>query len=77
MTITEAVEPAGEGEDHGFAEHLAAIQDMYKASLAQIAAVAESWTQLPADPSALAGPATEELTAEAVKPRVPAQRVAA
>ena len=77
MTITEAVEPAAEGEDPGLAEHLAAIETMYQGALAQIAAVAQSWTQLPADLSGVAGPAREELTAEAVKPPVPAQRVAA
>ena len=77
MTITEAVEPVAEGEDHGLAEHLAANEDMYQVALAQIAAVAESWTQRLAAPSAVAGPATEGLTSEAVKPRVPAQRVAA
>ena len=77
MTLTEAVEAAAEGEDHGAVEHLAAINDMYQAALAQIAAVAGSWTQPPAGPSAVAGPATEELTAIAVKPLVPAEHVAA
>ncbi len=77
MTITEAAEPAAEGEDHGLAEHLDAIEDSYRAALAQIAALAESWTQPPPDPGAVAGPTTEELTAIAVKPPVPAEPVAA
>ncbi len=76
MTITEAVEPPAEGEDHGVAEHLGAIEDMYQAALAQIAAVAESWTQLPADPAAVVGPATEEVTATMVKLSMPAEHVA-
>jgi hypothetical protein len=77
MTITEAVEPAAEGEDHGLAEHLGAIEDVYQVALARIAAVAESWTQLRPAPAAVAGPGTEELTAIVVKPPVPAEHVAA
>jgi hypothetical protein len=77
LTLTEAVKPAAEGEDHGLAEHVGAIEDAYQVALAQIAAVAESWTELAPDPAAVAGPATEELTAIAVMPPVPAEHVAA
>ncbi len=77
MTITQAVEPATEGEDRGLADHLRAIEDAYQVALAEIAAVAESWTQLPPDPGAVAGPATEELTAIVVKPPMRAEPVAA
>ncbi len=76
MTITQAVEPATEGEDRGLAEHLRAIEDAYQVALAEIAAVAESWTQLPPDPSAVAGGATEELTPMVVRPPVPAKHAA-
>ncbi len=77
MTITEAVQLAAQGGDHGLAEHLAAIEDMYQMALAQIAAVAESWTQFPPAPAAVAGSAPEELTVIVVSSPLPAEHVAA
>ncbi len=70
MTITEAVEPAAEGEDHGLAEHLAAIEDSYQVALAAGRRCGRLLDAVPPDSSAVAGPAIEELTAIVVKPPV-------